>query len=84
MRLTQNFGSIQRYWTVAVLVTASLLIAVACGGSATSEQDAAPAQVNTPVPATAVPATSIPTAIPEIAGKSFEFPLVPQWVSQAK
>jgi len=89
MGLTRNFACItgqwQRHWLVAVLVTASVLIAAACGGSSTTtDQDTAPAQVNTPVPATAVPATSVPTAIPAIAGQTFEFPLVPDWVSKGK
>jgi len=84
MEVGKKVHVLQTYWMAAVVVTAALLIAVGCGGSATSEQDTAPAQVNTRVPATEVPAVSVPTAIPAIAGKTFTFPAVPAWVAKGK
>lgn len=84
MEFRKKVHVLQTYWMAAVVVTAALLIAVACGGSATSEQDTAPAQVNTRVPATEVPAISVPTAIPAAAGQTFTFPEVPGWVAKGK
>ena len=84
MEFRKKVHVLQTYWMAAVVVTAALLIAVACGGSATSEQDTVPAQVNTRVPATEVPAISVPTAIPAAAGQTFTFPEVPGWVAKGK
>ena len=82
------FQLAQRRWLVAVVILGSLIMTAACGGSTTSTDsagsgDAAPAVQATVAP-TAVPPTSVPTAIPEIAGLTFEFPLVPEWVSKGK
>lgn len=85
-----NFRNLlERLWMVLALVMASVVIAVACGGSAPSDAPAAATVVPaapTAVPAapTAVPATSVPTAIPETAGQTFTFPAVPAWVAKGK
>ena len=73
-----------RYWIVLAIAAVSLIAAVACGGSSTPEQSAAATEVPPPVEPTAVPATSVPTAMPEEAGQSFEFPAVPAWVAEGK
>ena len=88
MRASNLFQLAQRRWLVTVVILASLIMAAACGGSTTSTDSSgsgdAPPVVQATVVPTAVPPTSVPTAIPEIAGQTFEFPLVPEWVSKGK
>ena len=67
------------------MIAATLLVAIACGGSDAVEptQQAQEPPTAAP-PATSVPPTSVPTAIPEQAGQTFTFPAVPDWVAKGK
>ena len=62
----------------------SLVLVVGCGGSSTPE---APADTTTkaePTATTPPTATVVPTIAPAPRGEVMEFPLVPDWVSQAR
>jgi len=75
---------------VSVALMVSLMLAVACGGSApAAEQPSKAAEVtvpDTPAPATEVApvATSTPTPLIVPVSTTMEFPLVPDWVANGK
>ncbi len=87
MRLGSLAHLVQPHLLLILVALASIATVVACGGASTpspAEPAAQTAPTEKPVEPTPVPPTSVPTAIPEIAGQTFEFPLEPAWVANGK
>lgn len=78
-----NRGLLKRQSIILTLIAATVLAAVACGGSAVVEPTQPVAATVAPT-AVVVQPTSVPTAIPEKAGQIFTFPAVPAWVAKGK
>ena len=62
----------------------SLVLVVGCGGSSTPEAPADTMTKAEPTATTPPTATTVPTIAPAPRGEVMEFPLVPDWASQAR